>query len=176
MNFNKSVTTALLILLSGCTSVFERNYHEVTFYDLSLGTPAPLNNEIRILPVKAEIPNLVKMLVTLPDGSITDDPYNRWIQPPSTMLTRCFKLSFDSNQKQPALLLETTLLAFSIDLEEQSILLALKYGLKKDGEKVASDLLRIRKKAVSSTPEGFAKAFSEAATEAVHAIAETGGK
>jgi len=174
-----SVTGILLLFVNGCLwGLGQKSYVAVKYYDLDTPTQIVLKNvQVKFFPLSSTEPVKYKMVYRDADGQMLIDDYNKWIQPPSLLLTRYIQSAFKQDgitSETPELILLGNIFMFRIDLQKNTASLGVNYVIDTSDDdtiKVAfKNSIVFTRKFEKQGPEYFVKAMNECARELILTI------
>jgi hypothetical protein len=111
------------------------------------------------------------------DGRMLVDDYNKWIQPPSLLLTRYLQSAFKQDgisSETPELIISGNIFMFRIDLQKNTASLGINYVIKTSDDDTVKITFKnstvFSRKFEKQGPEYFVAALSECAGELVSAL------
>ena len=160
----------------GCFNVNlpKQEIRETRTFDLSRTSSPQFPFRVEILPFRSDSPAKFKMLRRNGSRLIIDE-YNKWVQTPSRMLTRCFQAAFQSaTQETPAFKLSANILAFEYEEHSSCAVLSTAYTLSLlDGQKpLFSRVLTTRVRASDPSADAFAAAMRQAVAGQIAEVKE----
>ena len=171
-----SITGVLLLFVNGCLwGLGQKSYVEVKYYDLDTPTQIVLKKiQVKFLPLDSSEPVKYKMIYRDSNDQMLVDDYNKWIQPPSLLLTRYLQSAFKQDgitSETPELLISGNIFMFGIDLQKNTASLGVDYVIRTSED----DMLKIvfknstvfRQKFEKQAPEDFVAALSKCASELI---------
>jgi hypothetical protein len=175
------LTASLLVLsAAGCMSLFKQQpYVAVKYYDLDSPATIELKNiQVEFVQFNSTEPVKYKMVYHNSDYEVVVDDYNKWIQPPSLLLTRYLQSSFQqhciSDPKVPRLIISGNIFMYKIDLRNKKVFLGVSYVIKSTSNNILKTITRNSSiftcEIKQQTPQGFVFAMSNCAAQLTAAI------
>jgi uncharacterized lipoprotein YmbA len=178
-----AASTFAILYMSGCMSLFKQQpYVAVKYYDLDSPTPIELKNiQVEFLQFNSTEPVKYKMVYHNSNYEVVVDDYNKWIQPPSLLLTRYLQSSFQqhciSDPKVARLIISGNIFMYKIDLKNKKVFLGVSYVIKSTSENILRTLARNSSifscEIKQQNPQEFVSAMSKCAAQLTTAIDES---
>jgi len=169
----------LAFFTTGCLwGLGQQPYTAVKYYDLATPPQIVLKKvQVKFVPLDSTEPAKYKMVYRDSDCQMILDDYNKWIQPPSLLITRYLQGAFKQNgitSKGSELIISGNIFMFRIDLQKNIASLGVNYIIKTsldDTEKVVfKNSTVFKQKFKKQSPENFVKAMSKCANDLVTTI------
>jgi uncharacterized lipoprotein YmbA len=175
-----SVSAGIICLFGGCLSGFSKPYVAVKYYDLATPPQITLTQtQVKILPLESTEPAKYKMIYQGKDNEVILDDYNKWIQPPSLLITRYLQSAFKqsgTSSENPVLFISGNVFMFKIDLQTNTASLGVNYVIKGEPDDVIKPISRNSTvfycKFKKQGPNYFVRAMSECAGQLLAVIAK----
>jgi ABC-type uncharacterized transport system auxiliary subunit len=176
-----SITGILLFVTTGCLwGLGQKPYVAVKYYDLDTPPQIVLKKiQVKFLPFDSTEPVKYKMVYRDSNCQMVLDDHNKWIQPPSMLLTRYMQGAFKQSgitSKNEILIISGNIFMFRIDLQKNTASLGVNYVIKTsvdDDEKtVFQNSTTFTQKFEKQSPENFVKALSKCAEKLILTIKE----
>ena len=134
-----SITGVLLLFVNGCLwGLGGKSYIAVKYYDLDTPKQIALKDvQVQFLPLDSTEPAKYKMVYRDANGQMLVDEYNKWIQPPSLLLTRYLQSAFKQDgitSETPELIISGNIFMFRIDLQKNIASLGVSYAIKSSSD------------------------------------------
>ena len=160
----------------GCFNINlpKQEIRETRTFDISRTSSPQFPFRVEILPFRSDSPAKFRRLRRSGSRLIIDE-YNKWVQTPSRMLTRCFQAAFQSaTQETPAFKLSANILAFEYEEHCSCAVLSTAYTLSLlDGQKpLFSRVLTTRVRASDPSADAFANAMRQAVAGQIAEVKE----
>ena len=174
-----SAPVGIIVLLGGCLFGFsEKPYVAVKYYDLANPPRIQLTrNQVKVLAFDSTEPAKYKMIYQGKNNEMILDDYNKWIQPPSLLLTRYLQSAFTQSGNPPrdsVLLVSGNVFMFKIDLQANTVSLGVNYVIKGTPDNILKPISRssviFTSKFEKQGPVYFVKAMSECAGQLASAL------
>ena len=174
-----SITSMLLLFVNGCLwGLGQKPYTAVKYYDLDTPKQIVLKKvQVKFLPLDSTEPVKYKMVYRDANGQMLIDDYNKWIQPPSLLLTRYLQSAIkqdDITSETPELIISGNIFMFKIDLQKNTASLGMNYVIKTSDDDTVKITFKnsmvFSRKFEKQGPEYFVKALSKCASELISAL------
>lgn len=166
----------LLFLISGC--LWQKSYVAVKYYDLDTPHRIVLKKvQLKFMPLDSTESVKYKMVYRDANGQMLVDDYNKWIQPPSLLLTRYLQSAFKQDDVICGLqeiIISGNIFMFRIDLQKNIASLGVNYVIKTSCNDTVQAVFKnstvFSSKFEKRGSQYFVKALSECAGKLVLAI------